>query len=98
MINKVFLVPSETSKADKLVNEYLPFTRIDSMSKANPKGTDRTGLHGKHFVKARILNQFRRYIKHCNTPTKKINKLIKKWRNMSTVSLGNNMISSAIWF
>ena len=78
MINKVFLVPSETSKADKLVNEYLPFTSIDSMSKANPKGTDRTGLHGKHFVKARILNQFHRYIKHGNTPTRKINQLIKK--------------------
>ena len=78
MINKVFLVPSETSKSDKLVNEYLPFTRIDSMSKANPKGTDRTGLHGKHFVKARILNQFHRYIKQGKTPTKKINQLIKK--------------------
>ena len=78
MINKVFLVPSETSNADKLVNEYLPFTRIDSMSKANPKGTDCTGLHGKHFVKARILNQFHRYIKQGKTPTRKINQLIKK--------------------
>ena len=74
----MFLVPSETSKADKLVNEYLPFTRIDSMSKANPNGTDCTGLHGKHFVKARILNQFHRYIKHGNTPTSKVNQLIKK--------------------
>ena len=74
----MFLVPSETSKPDKLVNEYLPFTRIDSMSKANPKGTDCTGLHGKRFVKARILNQFHRYIKHGKTPTRKINQLIKK--------------------
>ena len=78
MINKVFIVPSETSKADKLVNEYLPFTSIDSMSEANPKGTDCPGLHGKHFVKARILNQFHRYIKHGKTPTRKINQLIKK--------------------
>ena len=78
MIDKVFLVPSETSNADKLINEYLPFTRIDSMSKANPEGTDCTGLHGKHFVKARILNQFHRYIKHGKTPTRKINQLIKK--------------------